>query len=128
MEELDLMCPHCGRRFSQRQRVNGLVPKHELTRGEYYQIWCPGSEQNPRNAETDKRVLWKDLPINQPKEEPKMDVLTLLDELRQMKAELVKVTAERDALRLQVQGWIHSVSPPPEEAYPRHGGGNSEGI
>ncbi len=36
--------------------------------------------------------------------------------------ELAKVTAERDALKLQVQGWIQGVTPNPQA------GGNSEGI
>ena len=46
------MCPHCGWIFAGTTR---LVPKHDID-----SIPCPGSEQNPRNPDSDKRPLWKD--------------------------------------------------------------------
>ncbi len=50
------MCPHCGRRVPSTELIGGrLVPIHA-----YGLLYCPGSEQNPRNPETDKRPLWKD--------------------------------------------------------------------
>ena len=51
-----LMCPHCGWRYD--PSVNGegyqLVPGHLFD----FKV-CPGQEQTPRNAESD-RPLWKD--------------------------------------------------------------------
>lgn len=51
-----LKCPHCGKLFHP-HRCRPLTPKHS-TAG----VACPGSEQQPRNAETDRRPLWKDDP------------------------------------------------------------------
>jgi hypothetical protein len=52
-----MMCPHCG--FKYDPSINGegyqLVPNHWY-KGED----CPGQDQHPRNAESDKRPLWKD--------------------------------------------------------------------
>lgn len=49
------MCPHCGRLFKP-EEVAGLIPVHTW----HPPIWpeCPGSLQNPRNPETDRRRLW----------------------------------------------------------------------
>ena len=47
------MCPCCGRRFC--DTALALIPPHNW-KGKQ----CPGSYQNPRNALTDKRPLWKD--------------------------------------------------------------------
>lgn len=44
------MCPHCGWRFA---ATNRLVPKHDVN-----SVPCPGSEQNPRNPDSDKSPLW----------------------------------------------------------------------
>ena len=65
------MCPHCGERFAKLYRH--LIPKHILRDRDTSRmpiadldvidmVWtlCPGSGQNPRNAESDKRRLWKD--------------------------------------------------------------------
>jgi uncharacterized membrane-anchored protein YjiN (DUF445 family) len=52
-----MMCPHCGWTYD--PAVEGdsynLVPDHWF-RGEE----CPGHNQHPRNAESDKRPLWRD--------------------------------------------------------------------
>jgi hypothetical protein len=59
MTVTQLKCPHCGKHFSQ-EECKPLTPTHnwpKITR----QV-CPGSQQQPRNAETDHRPLWKDLP------------------------------------------------------------------
>jgi hypothetical protein len=47
------MCPHCGKIVTVK---DGLTPYHNWpvpTRAV-----CPGSKQNPRCAESDKRPLW----------------------------------------------------------------------
>lgn len=50
------MCPHCGALFG---HANTKIPVHGLTlRG----ARCPGSEQVPRNPETDRRALWNGEP------------------------------------------------------------------
>lgn len=46
-----IMCPHCGWLFD----ATGLVPDHDVPQ-------CPGSHQNPRNPETDRRPLWNGNP------------------------------------------------------------------
>ncbi len=57
----NLMCPHCGELFPQSQLVGGrLIPTHDYPRP--CRSVCPGTEQNPRNPETDHRTLWKNLP------------------------------------------------------------------
>jgi hypothetical protein len=53
------MRPHCGMRYPPRP---GLVPEHSAALGNSASCPCPGSGQNPRNPETDRRPLWKDLP------------------------------------------------------------------
>lgn len=54
------MCPHCGWLYDpakakggrkKRERAYALVPAH----GEPE---CPGTEQCPRNAKSDRRFLW----------------------------------------------------------------------
>lgn len=58
-------CPHCGWRFSAaaKRSNNGLVPSHLSDCGDRDKVklgQCPGSDQIPRNAEADRRPLWKD--------------------------------------------------------------------
>ena len=53
-------CPHCG--WLTEQLRNRLIPPHPV-RGYRDGMICPGSNQNPRNAESDKRprtqaILW----------------------------------------------------------------------
>lgn len=59
--EIKRMCPHCGWVFAAQRAWNGcgLVPPHHYPDEKTY---CPGSEQAPRNPESDRRVLWKDIP------------------------------------------------------------------
>lgn len=53
------MCPHCGwtyepdkiRGRKKRSRAYSLVPSHGSPE-------CEGTEQCPRNAKSDRRVLW----------------------------------------------------------------------
>lgn len=60
-----LMCPYCGLIYDPNEvpwhlrSVAQLVPEHFLGDGPER---CPGSWQNPRNPESDRRPLWKDLP------------------------------------------------------------------
>ncbi len=61
----DLSCPWCGWRFpAGRKAETGLVPVHMLLPEESGRLAaveeCPGSNQNPRNPESDLRPLWKD--------------------------------------------------------------------
>lgn len=60
MEKARYMCPHCGLIVDKLNRVR-LIPIHSV-RGYSTGMTCPGSQQHPRNAESDKRPLWKDLP------------------------------------------------------------------
>jgi hypothetical protein len=61
--ETPLMCPYCGLTYLRSEipwhlrSVNNLVPEHFHPSPPDR---CPGSWQNPRNAETDRRPLWKD--------------------------------------------------------------------
>ena len=48
-----MMCPHCGEITGV---TGGLVPTHDYPRPA--RAVCPGSQQIPRNAESDRRVLW----------------------------------------------------------------------
>ena len=52
------MCPYCG-------EISGRL-KFSLIRIHHFPLLsgekCPGSEQIPRNPESDRRPLWKDLP------------------------------------------------------------------
>ncbi len=50
------MCPYCGWQYN----GAGLVPHH--TYGPFDAQDCPGVGQGPRNPESDRRPLWKDLP------------------------------------------------------------------
>ena len=50
-------CPHCGW-LTERLR-NRLIPHHPV-RGYRDGMICPGSNQNPRNAESDKRPTWSE--------------------------------------------------------------------
>lgn len=68
----ELMCPHCGWCYDPQKyakpgddgRSFALVPGHDFGKGDgVYPFSCPGSEQCPRNPETDRRPLWKDLPV-----------------------------------------------------------------
>ena len=60
---MSVMCPHCGKLF---ERNSGLIPVHTSL----YELLpratvCPGSEQYPRNPESDQRPLWKDADSNE---------------------------------------------------------------
>jgi hypothetical protein len=52
-----MMCPHCGWTYD--PSINGegysLVPNHW-----FKAVDCPGQGQHPRNAESDKRPLWRE--------------------------------------------------------------------
>lgn len=68
------ICPHCGWQYDPNDyakpgddgRSFALVPAHQ------WKLWspvhgvievtCPGADQHPRNPESDRRPLWKDLP------------------------------------------------------------------
>jgi hypothetical protein len=64
-----LMCPHCGWKYDPRTytepgddgRPFALVPAHPRDGDMASNYECPGTEQHPRNPETDRRPLWKDL-------------------------------------------------------------------
>lgn len=55
MHILHDMCPHCGRLF---RKTGKLIPVHGLLEMLPRASCCPGSEQVPRNPESDKRPLW----------------------------------------------------------------------
>lgn len=56
-----LMCPHCGQLFAYESLLyNALIPTHDEVPP--LRAVCPGSGQAPRNPNTDRRPLWKDLP------------------------------------------------------------------
>jgi hypothetical protein len=61
------MCPHCGMTYDPAEvpwhlrSVSRLVPEH-FTSAAAGAERCPGSWQNPRNPESDRRSLWKDAP------------------------------------------------------------------
>lgn len=55
----NMMCPHCGALFTSRELVYyKLIPTHDFPK--MCRAVCPGSKQNPRNSDSDKRPLWKD--------------------------------------------------------------------
>jgi len=71
----ELMCPHCGWKYDPQWfsepgddgRPFALVPTHDWwTTHEGVPVECPGSAQCPRNPESDRRPLWKDLPAKEP--------------------------------------------------------------
>lgn len=47
------MCPHCGEIVG---TADGLTDYHDYPKPT--RETCPGSKQVPRNAESDRRVLW----------------------------------------------------------------------
>jgi len=49
------MCPHCGEVFEGWPN-GGLIPFHDYPKPG--RAVCPGSQQNPRNPESDGRPLW----------------------------------------------------------------------
>jgi|ERR1700722_2987244 len=51
-----MMCPHCGKTYP-KLYADRLVPVHKYPNNG---TRCPGSEQTPRNSESDRRPLWKD--------------------------------------------------------------------
>lgn len=54
-----VMCPHCGVLFECRRLKHGrLIPTHDYPKP--CRAVCPGTHQNPRNPETDKRPLWSE--------------------------------------------------------------------
>lgn len=65
-EKCRYKCPHCGWEYRPAdakwatQRPWEAVPTHDFP--ELCRAVCPGSEQHPRNAASDHRPLWKDLP------------------------------------------------------------------
>ncbi len=65
-KRIEGMCPHCGWRYDVllAHANSGLVPKHDHPTQE--KAMCPGSDQGPRNPESDRRPLWKDLPNERP--------------------------------------------------------------
>jgi hypothetical protein len=66
-----MLCPHCGRLYSARA-CRPLIPEHTIAElrkndqpmSDIKEVMtptkCPGSGQVPRNAESDRRPLWKD--------------------------------------------------------------------
>lgn len=67
----DLICPHCGWKYDPKAFARPgddgqfyvLVPAHVWwTTHEGVNVECPGTGQHSRNSETDRRLLWKDLP------------------------------------------------------------------
>ena len=52
-----MKCPHRGREYSDRA-CRPLIPTHDYPK--LARQVCPGSGQQPRNAESDMRPLWKD--------------------------------------------------------------------
>lgn len=58
---IEYMCPHCGWRFDAllAHSNNSLVPAHEYPLGSRQS--CQGSNQTPRNPDSDRRPLWKDM-------------------------------------------------------------------
>ena len=50
------MCPHCGEKMV----CDGLTPVHDWPK--HTRQGCPGSQQNPRCAESDGRLLWNGNP------------------------------------------------------------------
>lgn len=52
------MCPHCGWTYQPDGDGWSLVPTHDFPKPA--RAVCPGSQQTPRNAQTDRRPLWKD--------------------------------------------------------------------
>jgi len=59
---IEYMCPHCGWRFDAllAHDNSGLVPHHAYPPTPVGGRLCPGSDQAPRNPESDRRPLWKD--------------------------------------------------------------------
>lgn len=60
-----LMCPYCGMVFEASMAYEnpfgpGLVPWHTFHR----MAECPGSNQRPRNPESDRRPLWSEGGVN----------------------------------------------------------------
>jgi hypothetical protein len=61
--ETMLICPFCGWKYRPREYQPALSPHEFVPHHPYPQpggSWCPGTEQHPRNPETDRRRLWKD--------------------------------------------------------------------
>lgn len=58
------MCPHCGRLFTYaecgRADIAGKIPDHAFPWTPVGGRLCPGSGQQPRNPESDRRPLWKE--------------------------------------------------------------------
>lgn len=51
-----MCCPHCGKIVTLDK--DGLVPWHYDIDLPLIRVNCSGSKQNPRCAESDRRVLW----------------------------------------------------------------------
>lgn len=55
----NMMCPHCGELFDLKE-PDYLIPYHDHLKP--LRVLCPGSKQNPRCAESDRRLLWNGKP------------------------------------------------------------------
>jgi hypothetical protein len=91
-----LMCPHCGKLVT---TPGGLTATHDYP-PPMRQV-CPGSRQNPRNPEGDRRVLWNGEPnphiAASQRLSPKMTECTALcTDIEQERDELL---AENERLR-----------------------------
>lgn len=58
--ESNMICPHCG--IIVKLTKGGLTPSHYEHPYEIIREVCPGSFQNPRCAESDRRLLWNGKP------------------------------------------------------------------
>jgi hypothetical protein len=56
MSVSNMICPHCGKIVKLNE--GGLTPSHYEHLYETIREVCPGSFQNPRCAESDRRLLW----------------------------------------------------------------------
>lgn len=61
MTHLDdgLICPHCGTFVNIKNSLTDFHYEHPY---EIVKIVCPGSQQNPRYAYSDARLLWNGKP------------------------------------------------------------------
>ncbi len=58
----ELMCPQCGLLFARKDLVHEtLIPEHTEQVGPDL-LTCRGTEQHPRNPESDGRILWNGKP------------------------------------------------------------------
>jgi hypothetical protein len=83
-DRIEYMCPHCGWRFDALlARECNLVPRHAYPPTPVGGRLCPGSEQGPRNPDSDRRPLWKDLPgAREPTDHERRPFTLTVDRLR----------------------------------------------